>query len=511
MPVSSACPMPASRPSSPPSRRPSRRSPTIPSPRCIRNSASCASATPSFVLADIPGLIEGAHEGDGLGDRFLGHVERCAVLLHLVDVTGEDPVAAYRVIRDELEAYRPELAEKPEIVALNKIDLRRRRRSRRSSRTSSGGSGKTPMLISGATAKGVPEAMKKLLEVIDTIARAAARPPTSRGVTTEEMAAVKSRPREGPPHRRQDRLGPACRRQDGDDQGAWLDSLIDDLAALRGCAAPRSSSSRPAPSRSAAARSAFPGRPEARGEAGRRRRRPDRAGPRLVGGAAAHGMVAAQVLVTLTDTEERRRYLNARATLSTLLEQGAVPVINENDTVATSRNPLRRQRPAGGARRLHDVGRLPGAALRRRRPLHRPARHAPGATFLPRGRRRSRPRSRPWRASPSGLWVPAAWSPRSRPGKIALGAGCNMVIASGHELHPLQRILEGARCTWFVANASRPASRASAGSPARLQPIGHLDRRRRRGAGAGQGQEPAAGRRQDGRRQLRARRCRVDQ
>src|SRR5262249_22626091 len=75
-----------------------------------------------FVLADIPGLIEGAHEGAGLGDRFLGHVERCAVLLPLVDGTAEDVAGHYRTIRAELEAYDPDLAEKPEIVALNKID-----------------------------------------------------------------------------------------------------------------------------------------------------------------------------------------------------------------------------------------------------------------------------------------------------------------------------------------------------------------------------------------------------
>ncbi|QPC43650.1 GTPase ObgE [Kaustia mangrovi] len=78
--------------------------------------------TASFVLADIPGLIEGAHEGAGLGDRFLGHVERCAVLLHLVDATGEDPVAAYRTVRAELAGYGRGLEEKAEIVALNKTD-----------------------------------------------------------------------------------------------------------------------------------------------------------------------------------------------------------------------------------------------------------------------------------------------------------------------------------------------------------------------------------------------------
>jgi GTP-binding protein len=75
-----------------------------------------------FVIADLPGLIEGAHEGAGLGDRFLGHVERCNVILHLIDGIEEDPAAAYRTIRKELKAYGAGLAEKPEVVGLNKID-----------------------------------------------------------------------------------------------------------------------------------------------------------------------------------------------------------------------------------------------------------------------------------------------------------------------------------------------------------------------------------------------------
>jgi len=75
-----------------------------------------------FVIADIPGLIEGAHEGAGLGDRFLGHIERCRVLLHLVDATEEDPVGNWRKVRAELEAYGHGLAEKPEFIALNKCD-----------------------------------------------------------------------------------------------------------------------------------------------------------------------------------------------------------------------------------------------------------------------------------------------------------------------------------------------------------------------------------------------------
>jgi GTPase len=76
----------------------------------------------SFVIADIPGLIEGASEGVGLGDRFLGHIERCATLIHLVDGTAEAPEEAYRIVRDELAAYGHGLAEKPEILCLNKCD-----------------------------------------------------------------------------------------------------------------------------------------------------------------------------------------------------------------------------------------------------------------------------------------------------------------------------------------------------------------------------------------------------
>ncbi len=76
-----------------------------------------------FVLADIPGLIEGAAEGAGIGDRFLGHIERCRVLIHLVDITGEDPAEAMQVVERELEAYGGSLAEKPRLIALNKVDL----------------------------------------------------------------------------------------------------------------------------------------------------------------------------------------------------------------------------------------------------------------------------------------------------------------------------------------------------------------------------------------------------
>ena len=76
-----------------------------------------------FVLADIPGLIAGAAQGAGIGDRFLGHVERCRVLIHLIDIAGEDPAKAMRTVEGELEAYGADLADKPRLVALNKLDL----------------------------------------------------------------------------------------------------------------------------------------------------------------------------------------------------------------------------------------------------------------------------------------------------------------------------------------------------------------------------------------------------
>ncbi|MBV8826398.1 MAG: GTPase ObgE [Bradyrhizobiaceae bacterium] len=120
-----------------------------------------------FVLADIPGLIEGAHEGVGLGDRFLGHVERCRVLLHLVDGLSEHAGNAYRTVRGELEAYGHGLADKPEIVALTKADAlapeqvkQQAARLKRAAKT-------TPLVISAVTGAGVHEALRKLLAVIE--------------------------------------------------------------------------------------------------------------------------------------------------------------------------------------------------------------------------------------------------------------------------------------------------------------------------------------------------------
>ena len=108
-----------------------------------------------FVLADIPGLIEGAAEGAGVGDRFLGHVERTRVLLHLVDANLEDVAAAYRTVRNELDAYGEGLADKPEVIALNKCDLIDTELSDALAAELEAESGAPVFAISGATGAGV--------------------------------------------------------------------------------------------------------------------------------------------------------------------------------------------------------------------------------------------------------------------------------------------------------------------------------------------------------------------
>jgi GTP-binding protein len=120
-----------------------------------------------FVLADIPGLIEGAHEGAGLGDRFLGHVERCRVLLHLIDGTCEHAGEAYKTVREELEAYGHGLTDKPEIIALNKADALTPEQLKEQAARLKRAAKKTPLVISGVSRQGVPEALRALRQVID--------------------------------------------------------------------------------------------------------------------------------------------------------------------------------------------------------------------------------------------------------------------------------------------------------------------------------------------------------
>ncbi len=124
------------------------------------------SDTQDFVLADIPGLIEGAHEGAGLGDRFLGHVERCAVLLHLVDGAAGDVVAAWRTVRAELAEYGGGLAAKPEVLALNKADAMSAREASARRAALARASGQEVHLLSAVTGQGVPELLRVLWPMV---------------------------------------------------------------------------------------------------------------------------------------------------------------------------------------------------------------------------------------------------------------------------------------------------------------------------------------------------------
>ena len=127
-----------------------------------------------FVLADIPGLIEGAHEGAGIGTRFLGHIERTAVLIHLVDGTQEDIVGAWKTVRHELEAYGADLADKPEILALNKIDaLDEAARAERQAELAEA-AGTEVRLVSGFTGENVTELLREAFALVRERKRAAA-------------------------------------------------------------------------------------------------------------------------------------------------------------------------------------------------------------------------------------------------------------------------------------------------------------------------------------------------
>ncbi|MEQ1943763.1 GTPase ObgE [Mesorhizobium sp. VNQ89] len=120
-----------------------------------------------FVLADIPGLIEGAHEGVGIGDRFLGHVERTRVLLHLVSAREESPGKAYKTVRRELEAYGHGITDKPQIVALSQADTLDADERKKKLASLKRAAGRTPILLSAATGEGVQAALRALMSEIE--------------------------------------------------------------------------------------------------------------------------------------------------------------------------------------------------------------------------------------------------------------------------------------------------------------------------------------------------------
>jgi GTP-binding protein len=120
-----------------------------------------------FVLADLPGLIEGAHEGSGLGDRFLGHAERCGVLLHLVDGTQSNITHAYRTIRKEVCLYGHGLEKKTEIVALNKVDAIEKSQVARKRWALEKASGTIVFVVSGVSGEGVPQVLHAIAREVD--------------------------------------------------------------------------------------------------------------------------------------------------------------------------------------------------------------------------------------------------------------------------------------------------------------------------------------------------------
>jgi len=117
-----------------------------------------------FVLADIPGLIAGAAEGAGVGDRFLGHIERCRVLIHLIDINGTDPAEALQIVEEELEAYGSGLDEKPRLIALNKIDTVDAELVKAFTRELKAAGARKVFPISGATGKGMTALLDAVID-----------------------------------------------------------------------------------------------------------------------------------------------------------------------------------------------------------------------------------------------------------------------------------------------------------------------------------------------------------
>ncbi len=287
------------------------------------------SANERFVVADVPGLIEGASGGAGLGVRFLGHLERTAVLIHMIDATGEDPVAAWRTIRTELDAYAAGLESKPEIVALNKIDAVGSAARKALAKTMRAATGAPPHLISAVSGEGVKE-------LLQGGARQGARTRFSKDgdqrggdlgavslISTARLIVVKV----GSALLVDPRTGAA--------DGAWLGAFAADVARLsaRGQKLVIVSSGAVALGR---ARLGLRRRALTLAE----KQAAAAAGQSLLmraweGAFEPLALGTAQILLTLDDTEVRRRFLNARSTFETLMQLGVLPIVNENDTVAT--------------------------------------------------------------------------------------------------------------------------------------------------------------------------------
>ncbi len=412
-----------------------------------------------FVLADIPGLIEGAHEGAGIGDRFLGHVERCAVLLHLVDATLDDPAEAYAIIRGEVEAYGGGLEDKPEIVALSKADAVPKDEMKKKARALKKVAGTTPLIVSAASGEGVTEVLRALVPEIKSMRAADTK--AEGGKAQAPVATVAAMRNEWTSAKRLVvKIGSSLLvdTASGTLRQAWLEALADDIAALR------------AKGKEVVVVSSGAialGRNALKLPKGALKLEDSQAAAAVGQIDLAHAyedafrardLVAAQVLLTLGDTEERRRYLNARNTMTTLLKLGAVPVVNENDTVATSE--IRYGDNDRLAARVASMMSADCLVL---------LSDVDGFYTAPPGSREDARRLDEVREITPEIEAMAgdAGSELSKGGmvtkieaaKIAVSAGTHMVIASGKVLHPLDALATKGIATWFLARSDPVTAR----------------------------------------------------
>ena len=412
-----------------------------------------------FVLADIPGLIEGAHEGAGIGDRFLGHVERCAVLLHLVDATLDDPAEAYAIIRGEVEAYgggtRGQAGDRRAVQGRRRAQGRDEKEGARFEE----GCRHDPAHRLGRERRGRDRgaARARARDQVDARRRheCRGRQGASAGRTVAAMRNEWTSAK-----RLVVKIGSSLLvdTASGTLRQAWLEALADDIAALR------------AKGKEVVVVSSGAialGRNALKLPKGALKLEDSQAAAAVGQIDLAHAyedafrardLVAAQVLLTLGDTEERRRYLNARNTMTTLLKLGAVPVVNENDTVATSE--IRYGDNDRLAARVASMMSADCLVL---------LSDVDGFYTAPPGSREDARRLDEVREITPEIEAMAgdAGSELSTGGmvtkieaaKIAVSAGTHMVIASGKVLHPLDALATKGIATWFLARSDPVTAR----------------------------------------------------